>query len=306
MLLYGAYAVLFGFYVHVLCRGEIKKNRFLDFAIIALFLLSTAHMALMVADRATVNEFGLNEFGLAVLAEAEHIASEVEFSPQLIPSVANAIYVTSNVIADSIFIFRCYAIWGFRRVIIILPILCTIVVAGSGYLNVSGSGAEAEEGITGGVDLLFLSISISLVTTVLLMGLSAGRICWLARKAGKIMGRKTTKRYYTVCAMILESGALYGVGALTLLVLDLYTFNSQFTSGVILGQLVGIAPTIIAVRVGLGKSVESVDSFVTMAPPRPRLQPPLDFQSKTTHSIEQQVIYLRPESSHGGGIAESV
>ncbi|KAF8136847.1 hypothetical protein K438DRAFT_749637 [Mycena galopus ATCC 62051] len=72
--------------------------------------------------------------------------------------------------------------------------------------------------------------------------------------------------------MILESGALYCAGAVALVILGFQQSFSHsnhggttaFATGAILGQLVGICPTIIAVRVGLKKSVESVDSLVAM------------------------------------------
>ncbi|KAJ7909972.1 hypothetical protein B0H13DRAFT_2489019 [Mycena leptocephala] len=104
------------------------------------------------------------------------------------------------------------------------------------------------------------------------MGLSAGRIWWLAAGARQLMGRKVVDRYSTVSAMILESGALYCVGGIAFVIISAYELSSvsasfrcidtnTTTSGAILGQLVGIAPTIIAVRVGLGQSIESTDSF---------------------------------------------
>jgi hypothetical protein len=91
----------------------------------------------------------------------------------------------------------------------------------------------------------------------------------------------------------------------------------QIPTGAILGQLVvsytcssstslpaplitpdqGIAPTIIAVRVGLGKSVDSVDSF-SLAATWPPARHPLEFQptASATNSIEDRVLYLRPKS----------
>ncbi|KAF8148336.1 hypothetical protein K438DRAFT_2087307, partial [Mycena galopus ATCC 62051] len=69
-------------------------------------------------------------------------------------------------------------------------------------------------------------------------------------------------------------------------------------NGVILGQLVGIAPTIIAVRVGLGKSIESVDSFMPMEQQRvgvPRTTRP---SVAPANAVEDWILYLRPDSDH--------
>ncbi|KAJ7910936.1 hypothetical protein B0H13DRAFT_2272239 [Mycena leptocephala] len=184
--------------------------------------------------------------------------------------------------------------------------------------------------------LFDISIVLSVFTTLILMGLSgeitnilrAGRIWWLARKARRLMGRKVISKYYTVCAMILESGALYCAGGIPFAVIAFYifinptsaTFSTAFDivsdpavherltdgdssrqfqtpTGAILGQLVGIAPTIIAVRVGLGTSVDSVDSF-SLTATRPAAGRPLEFHPNVSaaNSIEDRILYLRPES----------
>ncbi|KAJ7200040.1 hypothetical protein GGX14DRAFT_467296, partial [Mycena pura] len=90
---------------------------------------------------------------------------------------------------------------------------------------------------------------VSLFTTFILMGLTVGRIWMLARAARRVLGAELTSTYDTVCAMILESGSLYLCGGIVFIAL-------------------GIAPTIIAVRVALGQSVENVNSFIV---PRPRV-----------------------------------
>ncbi|KAJ7614420.1 hypothetical protein FB45DRAFT_1035901 [Roridomyces roridus] len=103
--------------------------------------------------------------------------------------------------------------------------------------------------------------------------------------------------------MILESGALYGIGAgLMAGLMVTGQFNDYVvTSAAITGQLAGIAPTIIAVRVGLSRSAESVDSFI-IAVKRPRRQlSSMNFRISTTGPIEPPaaVVYLRPESITG-------
>ncbi|KAJ7466405.1 hypothetical protein FB451DRAFT_1178554 [Mycena latifolia] len=113
------------------------------------------------------------------------------------------------------------------------------------------------------------------------------------------MGPKVAKRYHTVCAMILESGAIYGAGGLAYIIMGFVTVHSETmnyditTSGAILGQLVGIAPTIIAVRVGLGYSVENEDSFIA-ATPRPR-SPAQKPAMRPLQSVEERILYICPE-----------
>ncbi|KAJ7813325.1 hypothetical protein B0H13DRAFT_2382581 [Mycena leptocephala] len=280
--LYGAYAVMFGFYIHVLHTRGIPKTRFLPVATISLFILCTAHLALLLA-------------GTTVLDQTDetypsYLVSQLNFA-------TNVIYVTNNVIADSIFIFRCHAIWNFDDRIIFLPILLTFGVGGLGYFD-SGRSIVVSR------PLFNLSIATSVFTTFMLISLSAGRIWWLSRKARDVLGQKITTRYNTACVMILESGVLYCVGGIVYIILSM-TSAFACTNGAILGQLVGIAPTIIAVRVGLGKSIESVDSFIATEQQRVA---PLEIKNAVApvHSTQGQILYPRPESDRDAAEAEVV
>ncbi|KAF7378226.1 hypothetical protein MSAN_00247400 [Mycena sanguinolenta] len=281
--IYGAYAVMFGFYIYVLRTRGFSKNRFLAVATIVLFLLCTVHLGLLLVSTEL-----FNESYEATVVGSKSRPSLTAFN---LNRITNVVYVTSNIIADTIFIFRCYAIWDFRWKIILIPVLATLGVAGLGYFD-SGTSLRISS------SMFDLSILMSLFTTFMLMGLTAGRIWWLAHKARQVGGRKMTSQYYTICSMILESGALYCAGGITFIILSLNQNISEVvaTNGAILGQLVGVAPTIIAVRVGLGRSVESVDSFVTSARSRMRrIKPTAD----TAYAIEPQILHLKPESDPG-------
>ncbi|KAJ7893499.1 hypothetical protein B0H13DRAFT_1886382 [Mycena leptocephala] len=87
---------------------------------------------------------------------------------------------------------------------------------------------------------------------------------------------------------ILESGALYLCGGIAFISLG---FGGPFTYDV----LVGIAPTIIAVRVALGQSVENMDSFFV---PRSRVRSSVHHEVIATavDLVHDEVLYIRPES----------
>ncbi|KAJ7433120.1 hypothetical protein B0H11DRAFT_2259717 [Mycena galericulata] len=300
--LYGAYAVMFGFYIHVIRTRGTFNNRFLTVATIALFILCTAHCALIFAEIICYNTGDMQELWIIgnsyvdPQASSEKAFALISISTALNRS-ANIVYIISNVIADSIFIFRCYAIWNFRWVVIILPMILTVAVAGHALHIIAAQSPDC---------LMELQSETQVITTFILMALSAGRIWWLARTSQKIVGQRVTSRYYTVCAMILESGALYCVGAIPFVGVAFASYTglmqtSITTSGAILGQLVGIAPTIIAVRVGLGRSVENVDSFIAASQVIPHKRTPRmphEFQSADPplRAIEPQVLYLHPKS----------
>ncbi|KAJ7464284.1 hypothetical protein B0H11DRAFT_2051974 [Mycena galericulata] len=294
----GAYAVMFGFYIHVIRTRGMFNNCFLTVATISLFVLCTAHCALLLADTIFYGRVQEVSIDGTILEDFRLISIYTALN-----RAANIVYITSNVIADSIFIFRCFAIWNFRWTIIILPTIFTVAVAVLGFINVAESlqlnGVEYR-GIAAAPHTTFafffnISITISVLTTFILMGLSAGRIWWLARTSQKIMGRRVTSTYYTVCAMILESGALYCVGAIPFIGVGFASFFGLVQTDI------GIAPTIIAVRVGLGRSVENVDSFINASqvlPHKQTLRTPVEFRSAGSQvlPIEPQVLFLRPES----------
>ncbi|KAJ7331549.1 hypothetical protein DFH08DRAFT_309664 [Mycena albidolilacea] len=284
--------------MHILHTRGMPKNRFLNLATISLFIVCTAHLALLLASISLLNQ---NNEAAAVNLAPPFSGSKFNAALNL-NRATNAIYVTANVIADSIFIFRCYAIWNFRRSIIIAPIILTFSGAVVGFIDSASPSTTEVSSFT-----FALSITLSLLTTFMLMILTAGRIWWLAREARVVMGQKITNRYYTVCAMILESGALYCAGGIAYIIISLRPANLNqiiATNGAILGQLVGIAPTIIAVRVGLGKSIESADSFVAMA--APRVMAPRGTRRPTVGSNEGLSWYIRRETDHDDSQAESV
>ncbi|KAF8145943.1 hypothetical protein K438DRAFT_2028547 [Mycena galopus ATCC 62051] len=99
--LYEGYAVLFGFYIHLLhTRGlwrQAWRNRVLPVATILLFILCTAHLASLLACTALLDQ--------AEVTDSEYI-DLVNQSPSTVSisiRATNAIYVTSNVLADAIF-----------------------------------------------------------------------------------------------------------------------------------------------------------------------------------------------------------
>ncbi|KAF8146805.1 hypothetical protein K438DRAFT_1868624 [Mycena galopus ATCC 62051] len=276
--LYGAYFVMFAFYLHVLRTARMVKHNFLAIATIALFILCTIHCALVLAVTVLRTRLEVHELE----------GPRTSFTTLTL--AAEAVYVTANIIADGIFIFRSYAIWNFRLKVVIFPILLTLAVAGLGYFT--GINAAVNPGVvfTG---FFTLSIATSLLTTFVLMALTVGRIWSLAWAARRVMGGKVASKYRTVCAMILESGALYFIGGLAVVILSFMPGSELLSAGTVLGQLVGIAPTIIAVRVGLGYSVESVDSFIA---PTPRTRVVSQFSAARHVGSVDEILYIGPVS----------
>ncbi|KAJ7328711.1 hypothetical protein DFH08DRAFT_315155 [Mycena albidolilacea] len=289
---------MFGFYLNVLRVHGAARNRSLTIATALLFIFCTAHCALQITTTTLYNQLVSTSLG-----DSKPVFDRTLQDYSALAIATNAVYVTSNVIADSIFILRCYAIWNFQLKIIIFPILLTLAVAGVGYTNAfwplhvpnslrSPSLVVAEFSFK----LLKISNLLSIFTTVILMILTAGRIWWMARTARTLLGRTVTRKYYTACAIILESGAITCASAIAFAAIGFTLDPIYSTTGAVLGQLVGIAPTIIAVRVGLGRSVDNVESFVAAQGGDCTL--PLN-DTTSTRSLERPgtILYIRSDTS---------
>ncbi|KAJ7836446.1 hypothetical protein B0H14DRAFT_2589663 [Mycena olivaceomarginata] len=282
-----AYFVMFAFYLHLLRTRRLAKHRFLNIATIALFILCTIHCALVLA--ATILGTRL-EMGAV-------FGSERSFTN--VTLAAEAVYITTkltkrvhpSVIADGIFVRlykspQCLAMpdrspdisllcnLEFRFKVVILPIFLTLAVAGRvrfGYFTVIDS---------------------SLPDNLLIVGVfPVGRIWSLARAARRVMGEKVATKYRT-------KPSNHRLNTCNILVLSV-EFEADNYALTDLGDHgrdrigTGIAPTIIAVRVGLGYSVESVDSFIA---PTPRTRAVSQFPAARHVESADEILYIRPLS----------
>ncbi|KAJ6594325.1 hypothetical protein B0H19DRAFT_57961 [Mycena capillaripes] len=200
----GAYLVMFGFYLNILRSRGVAKNRGLTFATILLFIFCTAHCALQIATSTLYNQLESTSVG-----DSESVFNRTFTDYSAVVIATDAVYVTSNVIADSIFILRCYAIWNFQMKIIVFPILLTLAVAGVGYTNAFWPLHAPNSLHTANLvvmefsfRLFKISILLSIFTTVVLMVLTAGRIWWIGQTARTLLGRTVISKYHTACAMM--------------------------------------------------------------------------------------------------------
>ncbi|KAJ7909988.1 hypothetical protein B0H13DRAFT_2013341 [Mycena leptocephala] len=111
------------------------------------------------------------------------------------------------------------------------------------------------------------------ITNILLMCLTAGRIWYIRRQTRPLMEQSSQKRYGTAIAIIFESGVLYSLCVIIYVIstsinstsasasLPQQTYASRtIFKGVAWAMVqigVNIVPTLILVRVGLGRSTEN-------------------------------------------------
>ncbi|KAJ7354434.1 hypothetical protein DFH08DRAFT_854840 [Mycena albidolilacea] len=147
------------------------------------------------------------------------------------------LYVINNVIADGLVIYRCYT-------------------------------AKVPALIGWDPQLPFEPFfALSLAINVLVTTLTAGRIWWICRKARSYLTTDVQRRSVASVSIIVESGVIYSVSVLMYLILGAIPSAVIVQDPVVemLAQVVGIVPTLIIVRVGLGVHVQSVEKSVKTA-----------------------------------------
>ncbi|KAJ7040870.1 hypothetical protein C8F04DRAFT_1177477 [Mycena alexandri] len=196
-----------------------------------------------------------------------------------IGAAGNTVYITSNMIADSVF-FTLSSNLDFSHSFVIISIDAVSAVMDDRASDKPYSYSVVSQHYSKPVEIDVPRPRLRGVDVVNSLPLpkdylsvehtQLGRIWSLARAARVVMGQKAAGTYYTILP------------------------------GVVLAQVVGIAPTIIAVRVGLGCSVEDVNSFVV--PPRAAQRPfAAKMQTVSDESLGKHVLYIHATENEAAG-----
>ncbi|KAF7362566.1 hypothetical protein MVEN_00604900 [Mycena venus] len=226
---YGIYLVLFCICIYILRNRPRPGNTVLLVTAIALFTLSTV--------QAVIN---------LVLGAAE--IDYLDIPQHNINRAGGIIYGVNNIIADGLVIYRCFVIWDRNIRIVILPMLMLVVT------SVFGVDIKLPENPY---------FALSLATNVLVTALTAGRIWWVCRQSRLCRKFRTEdqKRCVSAISILVESGLLYSAAVLAYLVLGAIPRVRIVQEPIyeMLTQVMGIAPTLIIVRVGLGVKAPNVE-----------------------------------------------
>ncbi|KAJ7133775.1 hypothetical protein C8R46DRAFT_1362322 [Mycena filopes] len=329
-LTYGVYAALFSQSIHILLTHRPRHHKLHLACMITLFALSTLHVALawawaFLTDHGATAIYEL--FSLEDPLPTLYFAGDPR-GVRALGVLLKARYSLANAIADGIIvslpidceklidltdegqIYRCYVIWGFDWRPVAFPLFayaCTLAGGIMSLLPLSGTTERAS---------FALCVATVFFTNTLSAALAAGRIWWISRRASAYLGRRSRQRYLALTAILLESGLIYPAALIITIVV--YLTPSTPTNSVLVCiaacyHIVGIAPTLIIVRVGLGVSTDDVDKCVvtisrnatsTPYPPheRRRADATLELQVRVTREQDVDVDDDEPrEDSFGDG-----
>ncbi|KAG7090400.1 hypothetical protein E1B28_009519 [Marasmius oreades] len=109
----------------------------------------------------------------------------------------------------------------------------------------------------GGNALFVACVTTELAVNILLTCMIAGKIFLIHRQVRKILGKNVQSMYQSIVIIVIESGMMYPIVLILLLSLP---GTAEVTVAFPMVQVVGIAPTLIVVRIGLGTIVQDVQS----------------------------------------------
>ncbi|KAK7061036.1 hypothetical protein VNI00_000771 [Paramarasmius palmivorus] len=258
------------------------------FITVLLFALATVGITLQtvnsvsgadIALQFSSDTSNLNASTTGVLVVLIMSKSATVFSPRNIFSKSY-----SSVVADTLLrfkIWRCYLVWAARIKFVVLPAgLCVLnnvaalviaLVDPRHAIEISSSSEHPQPNVTPPT-LFPVFLYGALISNIVLTSMIAGRIYYVIRNDLTLLGPQVQRTYKTAVAVSIESGILYpialAVEAAIIPAIHHVDPNENVkhiryhilgivgrTMYLLLIQIVGIAPTLIVIRIGLGYCV---------------------------------------------------
>ncbi|KAJ7770578.1 hypothetical protein B0H16DRAFT_1715236 [Mycena metata] len=251
LLLHGIFLVLFMLAIHILSRRKTTSRRTLLAATWLMFWVGNTRLALDVLATA-----------VSIRIVQDNIQSSANLIAQLrllftLQSVQTGFFALNVLVADILFLYRCYVIWGCQKRVLILPgmFIAATIAASVRYFVTEGPSSlvTASSGPIFGPKLPYV---LGALTNLVITSFIVGKICWIRRDAHIVGANRLKQRYDVVLTILLESGALYCLSAILMAIFG--TPSPSFVAGAIFDAIavegVNILPMLMVVRIGLGHS----------------------------------------------------
>ncbi|KAF8874466.1 hypothetical protein BD779DRAFT_1678710 [Infundibulicybe gibba] len=230
---YGAYVVLFVLYL-ILWRRNNRKGGLLTLAQILLFGLCTLKLCL---------DISADYYFLALIPGLN------------VGLLSMVIFALIDYLAQMILLYRCWIIWGKHRAVVAVPGFLALVTLGGGLALAGLIWSAGQEMITNVQRLTGIAVySISLGTNVLTTSLIMIKILLTLREVRLVLGSNSHRPFHVATAMLIESGLL--MLAFQLIFIISYHFVPVIIVAGSIGQIYGIAPTLLNIRVAMGSSYD--------------------------------------------------
>lgn len=243
ILLYGVHLVLLCLCAFFLIRKSSLLRTIILLSLITIFALATADVALT--------------FNL-VLHDIPAVI-KLELSPNTLVKhvlLKHSLFVTNNIIADALLLYRCYLVWDRNRFVSCGCVALILAETILGYY--SAETFTLEQVLVPFYYWIVFAINIIITAT------TAGRMWWIARVTRATLGLQHTRSYKIAIVILIESGAIYALSIMLLVMLWFKPYNLIFN--VIVYRMVGITPTMMIVQIEVGGRVLKANSESTTHP----------------------------------------
>ncbi|KAJ6508658.1 hypothetical protein C8R45DRAFT_968173 [Mycena sanguinolenta] len=243
LVFYGVYFSLFLLSLYTLSRRKTAGTRLLIFASCMMAVVGSTQIALDVAAIVVAAR---------VFQQMVHSGGLTERSPLSALLTAQTVTLVVNYfIADSIFLYRCYVIWGSQKKTLILP---SLLMLSNFVVMIVGLTTHVLPSELAGRISTLLAVAVNLVLTAQ----TVGRILWIQRAASRVALDITVRgRYTRAIILILESGVVYCAAGI-FLAITYSPSGETFSIGFgIAQQFLNIIPTFTLVYIGLNNMAGS-------------------------------------------------
>lgn len=210
------------------------------------------------------------------------------------PMTYNVFFVVNNILAEAVFLWRCWIVWGRKWPVVVVPTALTLI----GTIIASAQMTPWDEKSTfiGGTPMNSLKIysmfpiGSVIITTIL----TTCRIVQVQKVSGRF-GGLNKRRFNSVIEIIVESAALYSISLLAFTVISYIdwgngeddplhpqVFGMTLCVQNIHLQISGLAPLLINLRVQAGFS-RPADDWSTSTSPLPSIA--LRFASRRKSTV---------------------
>ncbi|KAJ7853033.1 hypothetical protein B0H14DRAFT_793663 [Mycena olivaceomarginata] len=246
LLMHGVFLLLFVLALFLLLRNYAPAQRVLLFTTILLALFATVQVSLDAALATVISsvlQIQMRE------GTAERVVGLLDAFSTIYNVRQGALATNNSAIADGLFLYRCSVIWSssrYARVVVAIPLFLILMTAAIGYATIYLV-----------LDIRFPFV-FALLTNLVLLGLTAGRIWNKRRAAAVLLGITVHRRYTATLEVILESSLLYVIcdilymSSITKSVPPFGVFQNICWGG--LAQLLNIFPMMMIVRVALART----------------------------------------------------
>ncbi|KAJ3810755.1 hypothetical protein F5876DRAFT_65373 [Lentinula aff. lateritia] len=167
---------------------------------------------------------------------------------------AEALFLFVGSLSDIMLLQRCYRLWNSRKYVIVVPAFlipaCVVLWIVTAVIGLEGISYMAY-------------ILVTLAQNLYLSGMIAGRMYWLNRNMKTIFAGKSSQTPSKPIIIILESAIITPIFLTVWVSLEFSGSGTSVISPCALTQIVGIASTLMVVRIGLGIDVLSTSQTCT-------------------------------------------